>query len=131
MFGPPSNFVETCNAILEREKSAWRVVGDEIARLTSEDEIAALEEAEQLGGPFAGVSKHIQNAVRLLSDRHTPDYPNAIKEAISAVEGVCQIITGESHATLSDALKRLKGKGVLMHPAAQQALGKLYNYTRR
>jgi hypothetical protein len=124
-----TTFQQRCNFILEREMSAWRVVGEEVARLTSEEEIAAVEAVEQLDGPFAGVSQHMRNAVRLLSDRHSPDYPNSMKEAISAVEGACQVITGEPRATLGAALRKLEGKGVLMHPAAQAALGNLYGYT--
>lgn len=64
----------------------------------------------------------------LLSDRHSPDYPNSMKEAISAVEGVCKIITADSNATLATALNKLEGKGVLTHPSAQTALGKLYGH---
>jgi hypothetical protein len=126
---PERTFQEHCNVILEREMSAWRVVGEEVARLTSEEEIAAVEAVEQLAGPFAGISQHMRKAVRLLSNRHSPDYPNSMKEAISAVEGACQVITGEPRATLGAALRKLEGKGVLMHPAAQAALGKLYGYT--
>jgi hypothetical protein len=122
-------FQDHCNAILQREMSAWRVVDEGIARLTSDEEIAAVEEAERVEGAFAGAAQHIRNAVRLLSDRKEPDYPNSMKESISAVEAVCHVITGDAKATLGDALKRLAGRGVLMHSAARSALSQLYGYT--
>jgi len=124
-----ATFQGHCNYILEREMSAWRVVDGGVARLTSAEEIAAVEQAEQMEGAFSGAAQHMRRAVRLLSDRQVPDYPNSMKESISAVEAVCQVITGDAKATLGDALKKLAGKGVLMHPAAQSALSKLYGYT--
>ena len=64
----------------------------------------------------------------MLSDRKTPDYRNAIKEAISAVESACQAVSGKQKGTLPDCLKALKDKKPL-HPAFEQALGKLYAFT--
>jgi hypothetical protein len=63
-----------------------------------------------------------------LSDRKKPDYRNSIKESISAVEAICQIISGKQKATLPDCLKAFKDRKPL-HPAFEQALVKLYSYT--
>ncbi len=54
------------------------------------------------------VNIHISKAITLLSDRDKPDYENSIKESISAVEALCEVITGVKgkEATLSKLLKK-------------------------
>jgi len=64
----------------------------------------------------------------MLADRFSPDYRNSIKESISAVESVAQIITDDSFATLGSALKVIERKGT-MHPALKASLSSLYGYT--
>jgi AbiJ N-terminal domain 4 len=123
------DFRTACNYWLKQEMSAWRIVGNQIARLTSDEEIAAVETAQALGDKYEAVSTHIGTALKHLSDRKSPDYRNSIKEAISAVESMCRIITGDAKATLGDALKRLEKEGVMLHPAIKVAFGNLYGYT--
>lgn len=67
-------------------------------------------------------------ALDMLADRSSPDYRNSIKESISAVESVAQIITGDSSATLGSALKVIERKGS-MHPALKASLSSLYGHT--
>jgi hypothetical protein len=122
-------FRNQCNIFLERERSAWRVVGGQIARLTSDEEIAAITEAEASTDAFTPVAVHVQTALKHLSDRQNPDYRNSIKESISAVESACRIIAGNPKATLSDALKQLEKSGVPLHPALRGAFNQLYGYT--
>ena len=74
------------NAMLSREGSAYRFVGDVIVPITDREELAVVEAVIQLPGPFHGASQHITQAVTLLSDVTTPISCNAIKESISAVE---------------------------------------------
>lgn len=64
----------------------------------------------------------------MLSDRKSPDYRNSIKEAISAVEAVCRLISGAEKDTLGPALKKVTAKAP-MHAAFEQALLKLYGFT--
>lgn len=85
----------------------------------------ALAQADAL----AGVTAHLQSALAKLGDRRSPDYRNCIKESISAVEAMCQLITAEPGATLGSALKRLKAHGVEVHPALEKAWLALYGYT--
>jgi hypothetical protein len=66
--------------------------------------------------------------MRLLSDRKAPDYRNSIKEAISAVEAVCQLVTGSQKMSLGEALKKMEPK-LNLHPAMREAFLKLYGYT--
>lgn len=79
-------FKNSCNSVLERELSGYRFVGNVITEVTDEEEIAEIEEAQGSTGSLKPVSVHISRALGLLADRNAPDYPNSIKEAISAVE---------------------------------------------
>ena len=71
-------FKETCNSVLETEMSAYRFVGSQITAITSKDEIKEIDEA--LSSPFKPVNIHIENALKLMSNRKLPDYRNSIKE---------------------------------------------------
>ena len=66
-----------------------------------------------------------------MADRENPDYENSIKESISAVEAICEIITllHGKEATLGNMLKHLEDKGVYIHPALKSAFNILYGYT--
>lgn len=122
------NFKKACNTILESEMSAYRFVGNEIAKITSGTEIETIEEALQ--SPFSNVNKHLENALKLMANRKTPDYRNSIKESISAIEALCRLIIGEESATLGKALDIIERKGILdLSPALKQAFDRLYGYT--
>jgi len=112
------------NTTLEKHLSAYRFVGLTLAPITSEEEITAVEQAMSHGGQFKPVVAHLETALARLADRASPDYRNSIKESISAVEAVCQIITGEPKATLGQALKKID-----VHPALEQGFSKIYGYT--
>jgi len=108
--------------------SGWRFVGDEIAPITSDEEIAEIEKALEPIGSLTPVTTHLRTALEFLSDKKSPDYRNSIKESISAVEAICRLTTGSSKATLGQALKVIKDK-ITLHPALEQAFSKLYGYT--
>ena len=121
-------FVDFCNAVLKQELSAYRFVGGVITQLTSEQEIAEIEEALEAKSPKP-VTIHLKRALDLLADRTSPDYRNSIKESISAVEAVCCLVTGNPKATLGQALKAIERDGkVDLHPALKAAFDKLYGY---
>jgi hypothetical protein len=122
-------FRRACNHWLERDMSAWRIVGDKVARVTSEEEIAAIEEATNISDEYAPVATHIRRALELMSDRTKPDHRNSIKESISAVESICAIVTQKPKATLGDTLKQLEANGVNIHPALRGAFNQMYGYT--
>jgi hypothetical protein len=123
-----SKYQKACNAVLESELSAYRFVDGKLVEITSGAEIAAIEEALQATQPLASVNAHLQSALDKLADRDSPDYRNSIKESISAVEALCNLIVG-SKASLGDALKKLGDAGVEVHPALEGAFTKLYGYT--
>ncbi len=121
-------FMDYCNSILEREVSGWRFIGEEIAPITSKEEIAEIEEALESTDSLKPITTHLRTALDFLSDKKSPDYRNSIKESISAVEAICRLITGSNKATLGKALRVIKDK-MPLHPALEQAFGKLYGYT--
>lgn len=121
-------FISACNLMLKREVSAYRFVGTQIAKITSEEEIGAIEEALSNLAPLKPINTHLTTALNLLSDRKSPDYRNSIKESISAVETMSRLITGDPKATLGEAIKKIKAK-VELHPALEQAFNNLYGYT--
>ena len=122
-------FRKHCNNILERELSAWRFVENKLVRISSEEEIASVEEALNLPSPFGTVRTHIKQALELLSDKESPDYRNSIKESISAVEATCILLTGQKKAKLGQALKLLKQNKIKIHPALEKSFSSLYGYT--
>jgi len=123
-------FMEFCNDILEQELSAYRFVGGKITQITSETEIAEIEEALEASDSWRPVDIHLKTALDLLLDRKSPDYRNSIKESISAVEAICRIITKNDKATLGACLKSMKKDNkIKIHPALSDAFNKLYGYT--
>ena len=67
----------------------------------------------------------------MLGDRTSPDYENSIKESISAVEALCEILTGITgkEASLGKLLKKLEDNGVVIHAGLKAAFNMLYGYT--
>ena len=121
-------FTKECNKILEKEISAWRIVGGKICKITSEAETEAVEGAMQ--SQIEGVGQHITRAISLLYNRENPDYKNAIKESISAVELICAKITKQNAPILSKALDKMEKDGIInIHPALKVSFEKLYGYT--
>jgi len=123
-------FKSFCNSMLEREFSAYRFLDNYIIEITDENELKEIEEAieESSKSKFVGVSEHLKTALHMLSDRKTPDYRNSIKESISAVEAMCQIITGDHKAELGKALKVLEDS-IDIHSALKKGFSALYGYT--
>lgn len=114
-------FMNMCNSVLEREKSAYRFVGGQISDYISKEEIGSINEA--LNSPYLQVNKHLAQALLLYSNRKNPDYRNSVKESISAVESLCKVITKKDD-TLGQLLKDIK-----IRPAMQKSLSCLYGYT--
>lgn len=121
-------FVAFCNSTLKRELSAYRFINGKIAQITSEEEISEIEESLKVTSPLKPVKNHLKRALDLLADRKSPDYRNSIKESISAVESICNLIDKNSKATLGQALKQIEEK-IELHPALKKAFESLYGYT--
>lgn len=119
-----NNFINILNSTFRRLNYAYRVVDDQIVEITDQEEIATIEDAIRQD---SAIKTHLSEALKLMSNRQSPDYRNSIKESISAVEALCREITGES--TLGDALRVWEKKGVKIPTFLKSGIEKLYIYT--
>lgn len=114
------------NKIFELENIGYRIIDRAITPITDHLEIRSITDALQ--SPYSNINEHIDKALKLLSDKKSPDYRNSIKESISAVEAICKIIANDEKATLGKALAKIASK----HPipgSLKSALDALYGYT--
>lgn len=118
-------FIKQLNSSFSRLNYGYRIVDDKIVDITSEDEIRTIEQAMQDNSD--SVRTHLDNALKLYSQRPQSDCRNSIKEAISAVEAYCREKTGED--TLGKALKHLEDNGIHIHRMLNDSFTKLYVYT--
>lgn len=120
---------ESANKCFEKEYVGYRFVDGIIVPISDKHEIETIQEA--LSTEYQPVYDHISKANQLLADREHPDFENSIKESISAVEAVCEILTEAkgSDATLGKMLKKLEDNGVVIHGALKSAFITLYGYT--
>ena len=114
-------FIKNMNNIFLEENVDYRIVGEIITDVTTNEQIKSINET--INNKYDVVSKHYQNALRLLYDGK--DYSNSVKESISSVEAMCQIIDG-SKKTLGAIIKKLN---IEIHPALENAYTILYGYT--
>lgn len=124
---PLYGYREKANDLFEKEYVGYRFIGEIIAPISDEIEVKEIKDAFTI--QYKGAKSHLEKALGFLSDREKPDYKNSIKESISAVESICQIIVGDDKATLGNAIKDLEEKGITIHPALKGAFSKLYGYT--
>lgn len=120
-------FVEALNECFESNLVGYRLINMEITPVDSNAEAEAITGALSDSDVVAGARHSLDRAVELLADRTTPDYPNSIKESISAVEAIVKKITGEG--TLGAGLKKLETAGLTIHPALKGAWSQMYGWT--
>lgn len=121
-------FMDYCNKVLEKESSAYRFVSGRVTQITSKLEIDEIEQA--INSPLKTVNTHLETALQLLSDKENPDYRNSVKESISAVESLCQKITGKNKVTLGQALDLLEREGnISLAQSFRQGLDKIYGFS--
>ena len=121
------------NNVLEKENCAYRILhgteGDhsiyQVQRITNELELQEIEQATQT--EYDAVNKQIMNAVSQYSDFEKPDYADAVRCAIAAVESAMRILDGKAK-TLGDAIKRARKAGTSYNQRLLDGLEKLYAY---
>lgn len=116
-------FIVQLNSEFKRLNFAYRIVNKEIAEITSEQEIIAIEGA--LSSSKNNIRTNFNNALKLYVQKPTGDYRNSIKESITAVEAISRNITGEKVLNL----KKMEEKGLIIPSVLRQAFEKLYGYT--
>lgn len=118
--------VRALNAVFEQNLVAYRIIAGRLTPLDSAEDVEAISTAIDNTEGLPGARHSIDRALSLLADRAAPDYPNSIKESISAVESVVKTVTGEGQ--LGAGLKRLEQAGLKIHPALRDAWGKMYGW---
>lgn len=120
-------FVQMCNNTFEIHGSAYRIVANRVAPITSEAELSTIQGALDDTESLQAVHTHLASALDKLSQKPQPDFRNSIKESVSAVEALCRLITRQKKITLGDALELMKKRGVLrMHEALSNGLSSIY-----
>ena len=127
-FDPQTNFIENANGILKEELSGYQFVSDQIVEITSEEEVAEIEQALSVSDSLKPVREHLKQALTLLANKTNPDYRNSIKESILSVESMSKIIAKLPKTTLGPALAALE-KNIALHPSLKEGFQKLYGYT--
>lgn len=120
---------EKFNELFQKEYVGYRFMDEIIIPITDENEVNAIGQAKQT--PYDVVNLHISKATEFLANRDNPDYENSIKESISAVEAICEVITGikGKEANLGSMLKKIEESGTSIHGALKSAFNILYGYT--
>ncbi|MFQ6397583.1 AbiJ-NTD4 domain-containing protein [Nocardia sp. KC 131] len=113
------------NQMLKHNLAGYRLLNKQIVPIADSHELTGIESALRTEKDV--VKHHLQQAIRLLADRENPDYPNSIKESISAVESLLAPQLGEN--TLGRALAKMKKHGNYGHPVLLEAWSKLYGWT--
>lgn len=121
-----NDFVSELNSEFERIHYGYRIIDGVIIDIISDEEKKSIENA--LSTSDAAVKEHLKKALALYAQQPEPDYRNAIKESISAVEALLRLKTGES--TFGPAYTKVK-KSITIHPRIQEAIQKLYDYTNQ
>jgi hypothetical protein len=126
----PDDFVREINSVLQREVSGYRFFSGRIAPISNEAEMASIQDALNAARShgLVGVDAHLFKSVSLLSQKPNPDYHNSIKEGITAVEGVANLLSGDMSSGLDKPLNELAQR-VPIHPAMKEPFVKLYGYT--
>lgn len=129
-FVKTEKFEEEIDFVLKRELSGYRVINSQLSPISNDEEIKTIETTFEKSNQYnlKGVYVHLENALNKFSDKRNPDYRNSIKESISAVESVCQQITGEHKAELGKALHKLN-EIMPIHGALKKGFTNLYGYT--
>ena len=121
-------YLEDLNCIFIKHNFAYRVIGGCFEEITSDEEIKSI--AEAIATPVEGVQTHLNEALKLLSpSNETPNYRNSIKESISAVEALGEMITEEKTLGKSLSLSTLEKKGIIIPANLREGARKLYDYT--
>lgn len=107
----------------KEERSSYRVIQGLVVPLISEEEIKEIEKVFNIPHKYDVVKDHHKKALKFLSLRPEPDYANSIKESISAVDVLVQIILGKE-GTLGKLVD-----GLNIHPALKKAFNNLYGWT--
>ena len=115
------------NRLFEREFVGYRFIDNKISPISDIVEVESINDT--LVDSYNTVREHILKANAFLSDRDNPDYQNSIKESLSSLETLGQIVTGinGAGATLGKMLKQLETEKIISG-AMKSAYSALYGF---
>lgn len=116
------------NTMLARNLAGYRIVENHVADITDEEELTSIADALDSTDAYSDVRHHLKTALGLYANRESPDYANSIKESISAVEAMAQVLEPGTD-TLGASLKKIRAKKTTIHPALLDGWSKIYGYT--
>jgi len=121
------NYYTLYNNLFESEYIGYRFLDRCIVPITDPIEVQSIKQA--FSDSYNKVREHISKANRFLSDRDKPDCENSIKESISALEALAQIITRTdgAQASLGKMLTKLE-KEKIITSAMKGAFSALYGF---
>lgn len=107
------SYYKRYNNLFESEYIGYRFIDEIIVPITDPIEVQSIKQA--FSDSYNKVREHLSKANRFLSDRDNPDYENSIKESISALEALAQIITktNGAQATFGKMSEKLVEQGVI------------------
>ena len=117
------------NALFARRYFGYELRDGRMERVGARAQEKAIAEARGIlrDPDLSGPDQQFQKAIGFFNRRPEPDCENCVKEAVSAVEGVAQVLLEDDSLTFSQALKRLR-KHKDVHPTLLVLLDKLYGY---
>lgn len=115
------------NGVLEQAGSPYRMVIDELAPITNQEEVSEVRNAFSAPAPFELAGEHIAEALAHLGRRPEPNYHDCVKQAFSAVESVLWVAIG-GKPKIPEALRQFQEKYVPIHAALRQTIEKLHGY---
>jgi len=123
-------YIRHVNAILAAERSGYRFLDGKIVPLSNSAEVAAVAEAVSSSARpgLEGVNEHLKKALSALGQKPKPDYHNAIKDAVLAVEATARLLGANEGDGLDRPLTILAEKTKL-DPAMKKAFLALYGYS--
>lgn len=97
------------NTLFQEERLGYKFRDDQIEKIGSEEFDQAILQAieQQQIGPRFEVPLHQLNKALTFRNSMPPDYPNSVKEAVNAVEGVWQVIKEMPGTALPTVLSNL------------------------
>jgi hypothetical protein len=121
------NYEDAINGFFIEEGIGWRVVEGKVVTRGNETFEAVVSEAttalESTARPTA--ARHLHEALQDLSRRPEADLPGAVYHAMGSLECIARDLTGDSKATLGEAVKRHPG---LLPKPLDTALSQIWGY---
>ncbi len=124
-----NSWLENINSALKRNFAPYRLLKEGLVVLiTNETEIKTIEEAlKKSYGKFAPVYEHLKKSIKFFSHRENPDYENAIKEAVSALESLANILLDKKGKSLTASHQKLASE-LNLPKFAELQIKELYNW---